>query len=158
MEECLFRGDGKRRRHLDFDVTARLWWQPSWLLLFLLPSRPPEMDGLELDAVSGWLRFAWLSVHNGHFHSSSGLAALGSPLNTTNRFIFLRTGVLSIFQHDKVFFTKKKASLLTAWVQQLPLGFVIFNATTRRHRHIGAATLTTQPGLGGRGTEDDNDW
>jgi hypothetical protein len=79
-----------------------------WHHLFFLPSRPPEMDGVELDAVSGWLRFAWLSVHNGYFHSSSGLAALGSPLNTTNRFIFLRTGFLFIFQHDIVFFTKKK--------------------------------------------------
>jgi hypothetical protein len=25
------------------------------------------MDGVELDAVSGWLRFAWLSVHNAIF-------------------------------------------------------------------------------------------
>lgn len=50
--------------------------------VFIISHRP-KMDGFELNAVSGWLRFAWLSAHTGHFFSSSGLAALGSPLNTT---------------------------------------------------------------------------
>lgn len=51
MEECLFPGDGIRRRHLDFDVTASLWWQLSHGFIFFF-----YRHALRRWTASSWMR------------------------------------------------------------------------------------------------------
>ena len=106
-----FPGDGIRRHDLDFDITASLWWQLSRGIIFSF-----YRHALRRWTASSWMRcLVGFALHGCRstmviFILRRDWQPLDHHLIPRNRFIFLRTGFLSIFQHDIVFFTKKHLS------------------------------------------------